>query len=101
MTPSPALLLRHLSTPLASDALLLDRFVRQHDESAFAALVQRHGPMVLRVCRRVLADLHAAEDAFQATFCILARRTAAVRTSERLANWLHGVALRLALGQAG
>jgi hypothetical protein len=57
-----------------ADALLLDRFVEQWDESAFRDLVDRHGPMVLGVCRRILRDLHAAEDAFQATFLVLARK---------------------------
>ena len=97
MVPSPALLLRHLTTSLVSDALLLECFTRQHDETAFAALVQRHGPLVQRVCRHVLADPDVAEDAFQATFCVLARKAASVRPPERLASWLHGVAHRTAL----
>jgi RNA polymerase sigma factor (sigma-70 family) len=97
-------LLRHIhrlaSHPDAdpgTDADLLSRFVRQRDERAFAALVSRHGPMVLGVCRRVLRDPHQAEDAFQAVFLILARKAAAVRPPDRLAAWLHGVARQVAL----
>jgi RNA polymerase sigma factor (sigma-70 family) len=81
----------------ASDAGLLERFVRCRDEDAFAALLARHGPMVLGVCRRVLGDAHAAEDAAQAAFLVLARRAAAIRPPERLASWLYGVARHLAL----
>ena len=81
----------------SSEAELLDRFVRLHDEDAFAALVARHGPMVLGLCRRVLRDAHAAEDAAQATFLVLARRAAAIRRPETLAAWLHHTARNLAL----
>jgi RNA polymerase sigma factor (sigma-70 family) len=103
MPANPATLLRHLRrlaapAPLTpdADAVLLGRFVRDRDEGAFAALVRRHGPMVRRVCRRVLADPGLADDAFQATFLVLARRAAAVRSREALASWLHGVAYRVA-----
>jgi RNA polymerase sigma factor (sigma-70 family) len=91
---------RRLAVPVSiapeSDGELLDRFVRRCDEDAFAALVDRHGPMVLRVCRRVLGDEHAAEDAFQACFLVLARRARSIRQSNTLAAWLHSVAARLA-----
>jgi RNA polymerase sigma factor (sigma-70 family) len=92
--------LRRLAAPPASDAtddaVLLDRFVRQRDGTAFAALVARHGGMVLRVCRRILGDFHAAEDAFQAAFLVLARRAEAIRRRQSLAAWLHAVAHRVA-----
>jgi RNA polymerase sigma factor (sigma-70 family) len=79
-----------------ADAVLLARFARGRDEGAFAALVGRHGPMVLRLCRRVLADPHAADDAFQATFLVLARRAGALLRPQALAGWLYGVAYRVA-----
>jgi RNA polymerase sigma factor (sigma-70 family) len=81
----------------ATDAALLGRFVSCKDEQAFTALVDRHGPLVLRVCRRVLGDVHDAEDAFQAAFLILARKAATVHPREALTAWLHGVARRVAL----
>jgi RNA polymerase sigma factor (sigma-70 family) len=80
-----------------SDATLLQRFVQRRDESAFAALTARHGVMVLRSCRRVLGDAHEAEDAFQATFLILARKAHTLRQAAELPGWLHGVARRVAL----
>ena len=81
------------------DRALLARFVDRRDEGAelaFEALVRRHGPMVLRVSGQLLDDRHAAEDAFQAVFLVLARRAGSIRRPEQLAPWLHGVALRTA-----
>ena len=80
----------------ASDAELLERFVTERDESAFAALVARHGPMVFGVCRRLLPHVQDAEDAFQATFLILVRKAASIGQPELLGNWLYGVAIRVA-----
>jgi RNA polymerase sigma factor (sigma-70 family) len=80
-----------------SDRQLLDAYVATNDQSAFTALVQRHGPMVLGVCRRVLQDVHNAEDAFQAVFLVLARKAALLHNGEALTGWLHGVSYRVAL----
>jgi RNA polymerase sigma factor (sigma-70 family) len=79
------------------DPELLHRFTTRRDEAAFATLVQRHGPLVWGVCRRVLAQTQDAEDAFQATFLVLARKAGAVHWRRDVANWLYAVALRVAL----
>ena len=80
-----------------SDAQLLEGFVRQRDEAAFEALVRRHGPMVLGVCRRVIGHKPDVEDAFQAAFLVLVRRAASIVPRENVGNWLYGVAYRTAL----
>lgn len=82
-----------------SDGQLVEVFLRRRDtaaEEAFAGLVERHGEMVLRVCFGVLRDTHAAEDAFQATFLILARKAGSIRKHASVASWLFGVARRVA-----
>jgi RNA polymerase sigma factor (sigma-70 family) len=78
------------------DARLLARYARQGDEGAFAALVRRHGPMVWAACVRMLPREQDAEDAFQATFLVLARKAGSLRHPDRLGPWLHGVACRTA-----
>jgi RNA polymerase sigma factor (sigma-70 family) len=96
--------IEHLHSVLAqqgatelADLDLLKRYVEQRDEAALAALLCRHGPMVLGVCRRVLLNGHDAEDAFQATFLVLVRKAATLRAPGALGNWLYGVAYRTAL----
>src|SRR5216684_2904743 len=98
-----SVILRQLRTLMATqkaegqtDGRLLEQFASKRDELAFAALLERHGPMVLGVCRRILHDEHRAEDAFQATFLVLVRKASAIRKQHSIASWLHGVALRLA-----
>jgi C-terminal peptidase prc len=98
-TPSETVLLDHVRKLLAAglpDCELVERFASTRDEQAFEALVCRHGPMVFRVCRRVLGRTHEAEDAFQATFLIFARKAASLRDQSSVSNWLYGVASRVA-----
>ena len=80
-----------------SDGQLLDRFLERRDASAFEAIVERYGPLVWGVCRRILRDQHDAEDAFQVTFLVLARKAASVMPREKLGNWLYGVAFQTAM----
>jgi RNA polymerase sigma factor (sigma-70 family) len=101
-------LIRHIrrvvgapSTADLPDARLLAGFATCGDETAFAVLVRRHGPLVFGVCRRVLGDWHAAEDAFQEVFALLARRAGSLRQPDQLGPWLHGVAHRTALKARG
>jgi RNA polymerase sigma factor (sigma-70 family) len=100
--PQSELLLQHIrrlagrDAAAGSDVELLRRFLGEKDEAAFTALVQRHGSMVWQVCISALDQREDAEDVFQATFLVLARKAGSVRKQESLASWLHGVALNLA-----
>ncbi len=80
-----------------TDRQLLDHYVDGRDSGAFHALVSRHGAAVHRICRDVLRDSHEAEDAFQATFLVLARKAPVIREPDALAAWLRGVAYRVAI----
>jgi RNA polymerase sigma factor (sigma-70 family) len=96
--------LQHIRTLFGGGAVgglgeeqLLERFMTGRDEAAFTALVERHGPMVSGVCWRILADPHDVEDAFQATFLILAQKAGSIRARHTLGPWLYGVAHRVAI----
>jgi RNA polymerase sigma factor (sigma-70 family) len=96
-----SLMLRRLCRSLANprelpDRQLLERFLLFREETAFELLVRRHGPLVLGVCRRVLGNDHDAEDAFQATFLLLARKAGAIQRRESVGSWLYGVAYHMA-----
>jgi RNA polymerase sigma factor (sigma-70 family) len=81
----------------ATDRQLLQAFAQRHDEAAFARVVGRHGPLVLGICRRILRNQHDAEDAFQATFLVLARKASSIRWQESVAGWLYETAWRIAV----
>src|SRR5271156_1027243 len=80
-----------------TDGQLLEQYVSQECEAAFAGLVKRHGPMVHGVCRRVLGNAHDADDALQATFIVLMRQARKIVQHDSVGSWLHGVAYRTAL----
>src|SRR5262249_32623577 len=84
------------TTKELTDAQLLHRFAIERDHTAFAALLQRHGRLVLGVCRQGLGNLQDAEDAFQATFLVLAREAASIRQGDVVGSWLYRVAYRIA-----
>src|SRR5262245_34572564 len=78
-----------------ADAALLERFIKLGDQASFVVLVQRYGPLVLSVCRRVLRHEQDAEDAFQATFLVFVRKASSIRKGEAVGSWLYGVAYRI------
>src|SRR5438876_762782 len=80
-----------------TDGELLERYLTQREEAAIEALIYRHGPMVLGVCRRVLRNEADAEDAFQATFLVFIRKAVSIRSRAKVSNWLYGVAHNTAL----
>jgi RNA polymerase sigma factor (sigma-70 family) len=103
-TTQAGIVLRHVRGLAAAgkagqlaDGQLLERFTAGNDPAAFEALLRRHGPMVLGVCRRLLRDPHDAEDAFQATFCALAQKARSVRQAGSVGGWLYQVACNAAL----
>ncbi len=79
------------------DAQLLENFVKKRDEASFEVLVWRHAAMVLSLCQRILRDSHAAEDAFQATFLVFARKAGSIGKRDAIGSWLYKVAYRIAL----
>ena len=85
---------------LNTDADLLSRFCYHHDEDAFAELVHRHGSMVLTICQQTLGHSHDAQDAFQATFLILATKASSIKKEGSLASWLYKVAFRTSMRAA-
>lgn len=107
-TMQPRIVLRHIRelaaaehTSQLADRLLLDRFLQQYDAAAFETLVRRHGPMVVSVCRRILGERDGVEDAFQATFLVLASRARGIAKRESVGGWLHRVAANTALKVRG
>ena len=89
-------LARFQGTTNLSDHELLERFLANRDEGAFTFLVRRHGPVVFSVCQRLLGDRHNAEDALQAAFLVLVRRSDSIKRKESVGSWLYGVARNIA-----
>src|SRR5438876_12124060 len=96
LLPALRRVVRVRETADRTDGQLLTAFILQRDGDAFAALVRRHGPMVLGVCRRIVGNVHDAEDAFQATFLVLLRKADAL-AGDLVGGWLYGVACRTAM----